>query len=69
MKLKIYVLILILLAISGCKGQKSIFIYESENLKIKQLSDNTFIHISYLKTEDFGNVACNGNKEQHESKG
>lgn len=35
-------------------------IYESETLKIEQISPNTFVHISYLNTEDFGKVACNG---------
>lgn len=60
MKLKISILILVVFGINGCQTEKSTYIYESENLKIKQLSDNTFIHISYLNTEDFGNVACNG---------
>ncbi|AUP79669.1 subclass B1 metallo-beta-lactamase [Flavivirga eckloniae] len=34
--------------------------FESETLKIKQVSDHVFVHISYVKTNDFGNVACNG---------
>lgn len=34
--------------------------YVSKELKIEQLTENTFLHVSYLKTEDFGNVACNG---------
>lgn len=34
--------------------------YQSDNLEISPLSENTFIHKSYLKTDDFGNVACNG---------
>nr|WP_262511832.1 subclass B1 metallo-beta-lactamase [Aureibaculum luteum] len=35
-------------------------IYKSENLVIQQVTENTFIHISYLQTQDFGKVACNG---------
>jgi len=29
-------------------------------LRVEQLTENTFQHITYLKTQDFGNVACNG---------
>lgn len=35
-------------------------IYNSETLQIEQISPNTFVHISYLNTDDFGKVACNG---------
>ncbi|HYH55902.1 MAG TPA: subclass B1 metallo-beta-lactamase [Anseongella sp.] len=35
-------------------------LYESETLVIRKLSDHTFQHISYLNTEDFGRVSCNG---------
>jgi metallo-beta-lactamase class B len=34
--------------------------YKSANLEIIRLSDHVFQHISYLKTEDFGKVSCNG---------
>ncbi|MFS4469650.1 subclass B1 metallo-beta-lactamase [Maribacter sp. 2210JD10-5] len=34
--------------------------YDSKTLQIKQISKNSFIHISYLKTDDFGKVAANG---------
>jgi len=34
--------------------------YKSETLIIEQLSANTFLHVSFLKTENFGKVACNG---------
>jgi len=60
MKPKIYIVILILLEVTGCNAQKSSYIYESENLKIEQLATNTYMHVSYLETKDFGNVACNG---------
>ncbi|GAA5022614.1 beta-lactamase [Marivirga lumbricoides] len=38
----------------------SLTVYESENLIIKQLTDHVYVHISFLDTNDFGKVACNG---------
>jgi len=35
-------------------------VYESKTLKIQSLSKGTYMHISYLQTESFGRVACNG---------
>lgn len=35
-------------------------VYESEKLSIKKLSSHVYQHISYLNTESFGKVACNG---------
>jgi metallo-beta-lactamase class B len=35
-------------------------VYTSESLSIRTLSENTFVHTSYLQTNDFGKVACNG---------
>lgn len=35
-------------------------VYQSVEIKINQISPNTFQHISYLATNDFGNVPCNG---------
>lgn len=34
--------------------------YESENLIINKLSDHVYQHISYLNTDSFGRVPCNG---------
>ena len=34
--------------------------YQSENLIINKISDHVYQHISYLNTESFGRVACNG---------
>lgn len=63
--LKVIPTVLILFIISTCYSQerdlfKPDIIYESENLIITQISENAFIHTSYLKTTDFGNVPCNG---------
>lgn len=35
-------------------------IYETENLILKKLSPHIYVHISFLNTDDFGKVACNG---------
>lgn len=35
-------------------------VYQSEALVITRISENAFIHTSYLQTNDFGNVPCNG---------
>lgn len=36
------------------------FLYKTERLEIQQLTENTFIHISYLETDSWGKVGCNG---------
>ena len=35
-------------------------VYKSNDLIITQIAENSFIHISFLQTNDFGNVPCNG---------
>lgn len=35
-------------------------VYRSEELVITRISENTFEHTSFLQTQDFGNVPCNG---------
>ena len=45
---------------SSSKSFKPLEVYHSENLVIIQISDNAFLHTSYLQTNDFGNVPCNG---------
>jgi metallo-beta-lactamase class B len=35
-------------------------VYKSTDLLIIQIAENSFQHISFLKTNDFGNVSCNG---------
>lgn len=60
MKLEVFIIVLFFSGIIGCVAQKPTYSYKSETLKIQQISENSFLHISYLVTEDFGNVACNG---------
>ena len=50
-----------ILLLGGCKSKKlPLEYYESESLKIERISDNIYRHISYLETERFGKVPCNG---------
>ena len=38
----------------------SLALYQTQNLIIQKLSNHIYEHISFLKTNDFGTVACNG---------
>lgn len=38
----------------------SLIVYQTKNLIIKKLSNHIYEHISFLETDDFGKVACNG---------
>lgn len=51
-------LILLFAFAAAFAGKKKIVI--NENLEIMPLNKNALIHISYLHTESFGRVACNG---------
>lgn len=39
---------------------KDSVLYSSESLQIRQVSEHVYQHTSYLSTNDFGNVPCNG---------
>ncbi|MBA4851419.1 subclass B1 metallo-beta-lactamase [Emticicia sp. BO119] len=49
---------------NGNAQKKSTFkpkeVYKSDNLIVNQIAENAFQHISFLQTNDFGNVPCNG---------
>jgi metallo-beta-lactamase class B len=47
----------------------NLIIYQTENLIIKKLSSHTYEHISYLNTDDYGKVSCNGMLIVNENKG
>lgn len=50
-----------LLVFSGCSVAKApVGLYASDTLKVERLGRNTYLHISYLETESFGKVPCNG---------
>jgi metallo-beta-lactamase class B len=58
------ILFLTIFAIACNSPTKSDFqqkiVYQSKDLIITQLTENSFQHTSYLQTNDFGNVPCNG---------
>lgn len=60
MKTIVYSLIVLFNMHSVCRAQNPIPVYDSDNLKILQLTPRTFIHISNLYTEQYGKVGCNG---------
>ncbi len=58
--LKYIIPTLYLLTFSSCDSNTSQYTYDSSSLKVEQLSNSTFRHISYLSTEKYGRVGCNG---------
>lgn len=48
---------------------ESLIIYETENLIIKKLSNHIYKHISFLDTDDYGKVGCNGMVVINENEG
>jgi len=63
--IKPFLSIIFFAVFSNCTSTKQLVfkpkeIYKTNDLIVSQISENSFIHISYLQTNDFGNVACNG---------
>lgn len=52
-------LFITLFLLHACAAKRNI-VYETETLKVEQIAKNTFIHTSFLPTESYGKVACNG---------
>ncbi|WP_432264965.1 subclass B1 metallo-beta-lactamase [Croceitalea rosinachiae] len=50
---------LIILACGKLHSQ-TVSVHQSEKLKIERITDRLFVHISYLETNDYGKVTCNG---------
>jgi len=59
MRILLYVLACVFLLI-GCNDSKDLLKYEGEDFGVEQVSEHCFRHISYLETENWGKVACNG---------
>jgi metallo-beta-lactamase class B len=58
-------ILVISISILNCRSQKrDIFqpkeVYKSKDLVINQITENSFQHISFKQTNDFGYVPCNG---------
>ena len=51
--------IIILLFLIGCSTQKKSS-YHSDTLSVKKINNALYEHTSYLQTEKFGKVPCNG---------
>ena len=65
MKFRYIVFFFVSLFLVNCGSQKEIkqdakIVYESDDLIITQISENVFEHTSFLNTESFGRVSCNG---------
>ncbi|MBV6641363.1 MAG: subclass B1 metallo-beta-lactamase [Cyclobacteriaceae bacterium] len=58
---KIFLVFTIFVIFCDCSDRKiPSVLYESETLIVKSTADNIFTHVSYLETDDFGKVGCNG---------
>lgn len=53
-----------LISLHGIAQRKNTFkskeVYKTDSLVITQVTENSFVHVSYKQTNDFGNVPCNG---------
>jgi len=61
-KKALFLLILPFLLLN-CKSRKAVSTedaYKSETLRLIPLTANTYVHVSYLQTEQWGKVGCNG---------
>ncbi len=53
-------IIAFLILFVSCQRKYGEITYASELLKISQISKHAYVHTSYLQTDDFGKVPCNG---------
>lgn len=60
MKKIVFILLIAIILTSFISSKHTQTIYESDTLKIEQVTKNVFKHISYLETKDYGKVPCNG---------
>ena len=63
--IKVLQIIILCVTILNCSAQKlKAFkhkeVYRSDKLIVTQITENAFEHTSFLQTQDFGNVPCNG---------
>ena len=60
--MKLFYFAFCFLVLLGCKSVKtdSETVYKSDNLVIIQLTKRVYVHTSFLQTESFGKVPCNG---------
>lgn len=63
--IKTLLIIIFSVAVLNCSAQKqkpfkAREVYRSSDLIVIQVDENSFIHTSFLQTNDFGKVTCNG---------
>lgn len=63
--MKIFIHVLFLVITLNCTAQNKLpfkpqTLYQSPTLTVTQIAENSFLHTSFLQTNDFGNVPCNG---------
>jgi metallo-beta-lactamase class B len=63
--IKTFLIIAISISCLYCTAQKKAAfkpkeVYKSKDLIVMQIAENSFEHVSYKQTNDFGNVPCNG---------
>lgn len=56
----IFLVAFLMFACDSTKNKNSSIIYVSNDLVVEQISANVYEHISFLQTESFGKVSCNG---------
>ena len=59
MNLKTPLAFLLLFSVFSCKAQQKVLL-DNDLLKIEALKPGVYLQISYLQTDDFGKVGCNG---------
>ncbi|MFT6808343.1 MAG: metallo-beta-lactamase class B [Saprospiraceae bacterium] len=59
-KLAILIGALLMPLLSGCENKSISIVYNSDLLRITKVTDDVYIHTSYLATQNYGKVACNG---------
>lgn len=57
--MKSFLFFSVLLLCISCQSNHSL-LYKSDNLVIKSITKNTFVHETFLNTEQWGKVGCNG---------
>lgn len=58
--MKFFFVFAALLSASASYAFKPVIVYQTDKLIITRLSENVFEHTTFLSTQDFGNVPCNG---------
>ncbi|WP_203257854.1 subclass B1 metallo-beta-lactamase [Hyunsoonleella ulvae] len=59
--MKLFSTLLIALGFFSCKSSiQNLQNFESDILKIKKINNHIFQHVSFIQTNDYGKVACNG---------